>query len=261
MGAFGGLMPRRPDQRSDPPSMVVAPGGAAGTFRGKLVLVFTKPGVLSGVFIFDAAGKLIASMAGQGGTVEGDTYLTGIVSYEPSTGKFTQVDAGDVQFGSQNPATTITNTGTVSLIDALAVSGQPGLIILSPLALSGTRGEIQVFSDSQDGSLSAKVVIKGVPLFVQGALTVTTGGAAVTGGTATDTLAATGQSSLASPVLVGATGAPATNADLEVHSLLALKARAAPGTPPAGYGYLYVANTGNLHYKGPGGTDTSIASS
>lgn len=59
---------------------------------------------------------------------------------------------------------------------------------------------------------------------------------------------------------IGGPGTPATNADLEVHSLVGLAAKTAPATPPAGYGYLYVnSSNGSLHYKGPSGTDTQIA--
>lgn len=61
-------------------------------------------------------------------------------------------------------------------------------------------------------------------------------------------------------VLVIGAASAATGADLEVHSLIGILQQAPPGTPPSGYGYLYVNNTnGSLHYKGASGTDTQIA--
>lgn len=51
-----------------------------------------------------------------------------------------------------------------------------------------------------------------------------------------------------------------SSADLEVHTLIGIASQAAAGTPPAGFGYLYVSNAdGSLHYKGHSGTDTMIA--
>lgn len=65
---------------------------------------------------------------------------------------------------------------------------------------------------------------------------------------------------LTGQAVVGTTGAPGSSATLEVHSLLGLAQRAAPGTPPAGFGYLYVSSAdGSLHYKGSAGTDTKLA--
>lgn len=87
MGAIsglGGLGPRRPDQVSDPPPMVTAPGGAAGTFRGRLVVIFGT-GKNMGLFVYSptpGAGNLVASIAAAAGTdLYTNAYLPGVVSY------------------------------------------------------------------------------------------------------------------------------------------------------------------------------------
>ena len=76
--------PRRPDQESDPPPMVVAPGGAAGTFRGRYVIIFGT-GKNSGLFVYSpipATGNLVASIAAAAGTDPyGNAYLAGICDY------------------------------------------------------------------------------------------------------------------------------------------------------------------------------------
>jgi hypothetical protein len=72
----------RPDQIAVPPTAVVAPGGAAGVFKGRLVVVFG-PGY-SGVFVYNptpANGNLKASIAAQPGTDPyGNAYPAGIMT-------------------------------------------------------------------------------------------------------------------------------------------------------------------------------------
>jgi hypothetical protein len=79
--------PPRPDQETDPPAMVVSPGGAAGIFKGRLVVVFG-PG-FSGVFVYSPSpgpGKLVASIAAAGGTDPyGNTYPAGISTTDGTT--------------------------------------------------------------------------------------------------------------------------------------------------------------------------------
>jgi hypothetical protein len=48
---LGGLPARRPDQLLAPPSSVVAPGAAAGVFRGRLVII-SGTGVNTGLFVY-----------------------------------------------------------------------------------------------------------------------------------------------------------------------------------------------------------------
>jgi hypothetical protein len=74
--------PPRPDQDIAPPAAVLAPGGAAGVFKGRLVIVFGTG--FSGVFVYSpapGAGNLIASVAALAGTDPyGNTYPSGISS-------------------------------------------------------------------------------------------------------------------------------------------------------------------------------------
>ena len=61
--------PPRPDQEIDPPAQVIAPGGNAGIFRGRLIIVngvTAPPG--SGIFIYDNTGALIGAWVGAAGT-------------------------------------------------------------------------------------------------------------------------------------------------------------------------------------------------
>jgi len=70
-----------------------------------------------------------------------------------------------------------------------------------------------------------------------------------------------GVASVTGPTVIGDTpGSRATAAQLEVHSLIGLKARTQPAAPPAGYGLLYVnSSDGGLYYKGASGTNTKLA--
>jgi hypothetical protein len=74
------------------------------------------------------------------------------------------------------------------------------------------------------------------------------------------TIVPAGWLALDSQVAIGNATGPVTPALLEVEGLVALKGRAAPGSPPSGYGYYYCkASDGSLHYKGASGTDTQVA--
>jgi len=69
VSADGGTPPQRPDQVVTPQISAVAAGGSAGIFRGRLVEIIgaiAPPG--SGLFVYDGAGSLIASIAGAPGT-------------------------------------------------------------------------------------------------------------------------------------------------------------------------------------------------
>jgi len=72
-----------------------------------------------------------------------------------------------------------------------------------------------------------------------------------------------GVAAITGPTVIGDTpSSRATLAQLEVHSMIGLKARAQPAAPAAGYGLLYVNSAdGGLYYKGAGGTNTKLASS
>ena len=78
--------PPRPDQEIDPPAQVIAPGGNAGIFRGRLIIVngvAAPPG--SGIFIYDNVGDLIGSWVGAAGTdpVDGNAVPLSLTVYGP----------------------------------------------------------------------------------------------------------------------------------------------------------------------------------
>ena len=75
----GGLPPRRADQQSVPPPTAVSPGSSS-VVRARLVII---SGASDGLFTYNTAGDLIASVAGSAGTdpVDGDTVPAGIAAY------------------------------------------------------------------------------------------------------------------------------------------------------------------------------------
>lgn len=83
MAVTGGNSPQRPDQVTTPQQATVAPGGAGGIFRGKLVIV--SGAGFSGVFDYLGApsfGNLRESMTSLNGTDPwGNAYLQGFVTY------------------------------------------------------------------------------------------------------------------------------------------------------------------------------------
>jgi hypothetical protein len=78
--------PPRPDQAIDPPAAVLAPGGAAGVFRGRLVVISgSSTNGSTGLFVYSpspGAGNLVTSIAALAGTDPyGNAYLQGTVNY------------------------------------------------------------------------------------------------------------------------------------------------------------------------------------
>lgn len=78
--------PRRPDQEINPPAAVVAPGGAAGVFRGRLVVIIggSTTGA-AGLFMYNpslAANDLVESGSPVNGNDSvGNEYIAGWTSY------------------------------------------------------------------------------------------------------------------------------------------------------------------------------------
>jgi len=70
----------RPDQISDPPAAVLAPGGASGVFKGRLVVVSGTG--YSGVFVYapgpPGTGNLIAEMSNGGTDPYGNPFNAGV---------------------------------------------------------------------------------------------------------------------------------------------------------------------------------------
>lgn len=90
LAGLGGVNTPRPDQAWRPgPGTTIAPGGAAGVFRGRLVIVYgTGPG--SGVFVYDpspGAGNLVASITEASTDPFGNATIPGaIASYVKNVG-------------------------------------------------------------------------------------------------------------------------------------------------------------------------------
>ena len=98
--------PQRPDQIIDPPAAVLAPGGAAGIFRGRLVIIIggSTTGA-SGLFMYNPAlalDDLVESGSPVAGTDSaGNAYLAGWTSYGLSSGSTylaASLQEGSVQF-------------------------------------------------------------------------------------------------------------------------------------------------------------------
>jgi len=127
----------RPDQQTDPPPVVLAPGGAAGVFRGRLVIVFGSG--FSGVFVYSpkpGSGNLIASVAAAAGTDPyGNVYQAGVFSY--LGGGFAGLASGTV---------TVEASGAVSAGSLSSPSG--GQLQLDTGLQQGgdTRGQMFVYS-------------------------------------------------------------------------------------------------------------------
>jgi len=95
----GGIPQPRFDQIHNPPAPPTPTGSAAGTFRGRLVVVFGT-GRYTGVFVYSPVpgpGNLVASVASAAGTDPyGNSYVEGFGTYGPTaTG---QLDQGALLF-------------------------------------------------------------------------------------------------------------------------------------------------------------------
>lgn len=140
----------RPDQVDDPPVMVISPGGSAGVFKGRLVIVqgvSAPPG--SGIFVYDNTGALIGSWVGVSGTdpVDHDSVQLGLSVQNPSgtnvanlqSGSLTiqklsgvfappQIQVTDFTVNSGNTGTDVTATGVLTTL----------VTTYDPVALNGT---------------------------------------------------------------------------------------------------------------------------
>jgi len=85
----------RPDQDTDPPAAVLSPGGAAGVFKGRLVVVSGTTGAYSGVFVYSpspGAGTLKASMSNGGTDPYGNKFNPGVETFDSSGRTLTMAD-------------------------------------------------------------------------------------------------------------------------------------------------------------------------
>ena len=122
--------PPRPDQQIDPPAMVIAPGGASGVFRGRLIEIIgiaAPPG--SGIFVYDNTSALIGSWVGANGT-------------DPIDG-----DAVTLGFTVRNPAGTISahiESGTVTVEKFSGVVAPPTVKVLDDTITAGTASDTTI---------------------------------------------------------------------------------------------------------------------
>jgi len=99
-----------------------------------------------------AAGNLATVVSPAAGTDSaGNPYEAGITSATPGSYQI-QVSGGFIFFGSQNPATTITEDGDITITDSTTAAGVPAVSVASPTAVTGQTGQLQLFGQSQDGS-------------------------------------------------------------------------------------------------------------
>ena len=119
--------PPRPDQQIDPPAQVIAAGGAAGVFRGRLIIVngvTAPPG--SGIFIYNNTGALIGSWVGAAGTdpIDHQAVVLGLTV--------------------QNPAATISanmQSGSLIIEKFSGVVAPPEIKILDDTITAGTASD------------------------------------------------------------------------------------------------------------------------
>ena len=73
--------PPRPDQEIAPPPAVLAPGGASGIFRGRLVIVNGQTPPAGGIYIYDSTGSLVGYWVSVPGTdpLDGSSINPGLV--------------------------------------------------------------------------------------------------------------------------------------------------------------------------------------
>ena len=139
--------PPRPDQEIDPPAQVIAPGGNAGIFRGRLIIVngvTAPPG--SGIFIYDNTGALIGAWVGAAGTdpIDSGAVSLGLTVQNPSGTVVANLQSGALQMERLSgafapPFITITDAtilaGTASGTDINAAG------IVTPIIQAVTPGD------------------------------------------------------------------------------------------------------------------------
>lgn len=134
-------MPQRPDQAVSPPPLVVSPGGAAGTFRGKLVVIFGT-GNNIGLFVYNpspASGNLKDSITALG---EFDAYGNatgqGFTSYTGNTASdlFMSLNQAGLSWGTI--ANLTAGTGALAIGGPVTLRIQNTLLATDPSA-AGTN--------------------------------------------------------------------------------------------------------------------------
>jgi len=154
----------RPDQQTDPPAMVVAPGGAAGIFKGRLVIVFGTG--FSGVFVYSPSpgpGNLVASVAALAGTDPyGNKYPAGVSS---QTGGIEAILSGS-RLSWDAPADS--PTGLPEIFATPSAASGNSLEITSNVSAGGvTAGALTIYDSAASSTVPA--IPSGSPgIFVAG---------------------------------------------------------------------------------------------
>ena len=162
MPGTGGLPARRVDQQRSPAPPTAAPGGAAGIIRAREVIVI---GANGGVFVYSAAGALVASLAGVTGTdpVDGGTVVAGVAAYPVVSGDTYAVELANFTdpFGTSVAALTLADLNSPpsspAAVTALSAASGSELILESGQGL-GAGGSSIALTDSIVSGISGGAV-------------------------------------------------------------------------------------------------------
>ena len=161
LAGLGGAGTPRPDQAWRPgPGTTIAPGGAAGVFRGRLVIVYgTGPG--SGVFVYDPApgpGNLVASITEASTDPFGNATIPGAVASYGGVVGYAALGSGAVIIRRYTDAT------------AAEVSGGGGQLILHSGQATAGDNDVWLYLNAASAGGPQVVITPGLsgtgPLFI-----------------------------------------------------------------------------------------------
>lgn len=168
-GAFGGLPPQRPDQIHTPRGPALGAGPRSTTFPILIV-----KGSRAGVFIYNAAGQLVDSMAFLA-RVDPLTRANaaGITNYDPGN-SIVEIVNGGINLGTAKPPAVsfMVNNALIGFLDALTASSRPALTLFSPDTLPNVSAQLELFGESNDGTQPAEIT-SNAKLTVAGQITAT----------------------------------------------------------------------------------------
>lgn len=147
----GGLPPARPEQRYDLPGPAAIPTGSRDVVTARLIVVKGAGPPNGGVFLYDASGNLVDSMAtATGPGPSGGTAQRGIFNYSPATGARAGLDNGTVVLHSSGMTAQDGEVGAVFGTDAIVLqSGQATGHNQTNMVLGATTGVTA--TDGRDG--------------------------------------------------------------------------------------------------------------
>ena len=147
----------RPDQQTDPPTAMVAAGGAAGVFKGRLVIVSGTG--YSGVFVYSPSpgtGKLKASMSNGGTDPYGNVFNPGVETFDNLGRTVTMAnnaltwskltDTPDIPpFIAGDPSKANGNSIEISTAEGNVASNPAAITLYDSAAASGVVGALSGF--------------------------------------------------------------------------------------------------------------------